>query len=159
MAQSATSVPAESTAVAVSDMVPRILSYTRWPADKRTIQLCMIGEAASGRLVTGRPLTNGRTLIVQRLRADRDIPSAGCDAVYIGSLSASTRAAILAQLNDRAIASITDADPQCLYGAMVCLRTTPAGLTFDLNIDAVARSRVRIDPRLLSLARNAGSRP
>jgi hypothetical protein len=36
---------------------------------------------------------------------------------------------------------------------MFCLDITPQGVSFELNLDSMARSGVRVNPRVLGLAR------
>ena len=48
---------------------------------------------------------------------------------------------------------LAEADPPCAGEAMFCLMHQRDALSFQLDIDAVARSAVRIDPRVLRLAR------
>ncbi|MEO7470390.1 MAG: YfiR/HmsC family protein, partial [Sphingobium limneticum] len=43
--------------------------------------------------------------------------------------------------------------PDCGSGAIFCLLYAPQTLSFQLNIDAVSRSAVRIDPRVLRLSK------
>ena len=49
--------------------------------------------------------------------------------------------------------TIAEADPGCRSQAMFCLLPGKDDLSFELNIDAVARSGVAIDPRLLRMSR------
>lgn len=152
-----TSVPAanDGVAIATADITAGILTYARWPQPLRTVRLCIVGASASSTRITNRALVNGQALAVERMAvgnwtADR------CDAIFLGRVTAAERTTIIRDIANRPILSMTDNDPQCLYGSMFCLRGVAGGVTFDLNIDAVSRSRVRVDPRVLALARRPG---
>ena len=156
-----TSVPAtnDGTAIATADISAGILTYAHWPVEPRSIRLCMIGTTTMGARIANRTLVNGQQLVASRVTAAEFDPQR-CDAVYLGRTSVAERTTIIRSLANRPILSMTDSDPQCLYGSMFCLRSVTsgaAGVTFDLNIDAVSRSRVRVDPRVLALARRPGA--
>jgi hypothetical protein len=96
-------------------------------------------------------------MIVRRLSGNVLPVGHGCDAVYVGTVSAAERSRLIAQVNGQAIVTIVENDPNCLSGMMFCLQMRGGALTFELNFDAVSRSRVRVDPRVLALARRAGN--
>jgi hypothetical protein len=48
--------------------------------------------------------------------------------------------------------SISEADSSCSVGSMFCLRIKPGKVSFDVNLDSVARSGVRVHPSVLKLA-------
>jgi hypothetical protein len=143
----------DGNALATAEITAGILSYTHWPAVTNPVRLCMVGASSNTSRIGNRRLVNGRQLIVSRT-AVADADASHCDAVHIGRVSATERANIQRAIIGQPIVSMTDNDPQCLSGAMFCLRNAAGGgITFDLNIDAVSRSRVRVDPRVLALAR------
>jgi len=149
----------EGQAFAVARMVRGILSYTRWPDPSAAIRLCVAGaplyatrladvDSAAGRIIRIRPLTSGEG------------PTAvGCDGLYLGTLPASARSQLLAEAHGRATVTIDEDDPECRAGAMFCLAVTPSRLTFQLNLDAVSRGTVRIDPKVLLLSRGREAQP
>jgi len=55
--------------------------------------------------------------------------------------------------------TITDDDAACIYGAMFCLSNRGMNLSFSVNLDAIARGPLRIDPRVLSIGRSSGGPP
>lgn len=154
-AQTSAPVTSDGVAVATADIAAGILTYARWPTELRTVRLCIVGPSAmTGRIETRR-LVNGQTLAPSRLTPAQWAPEQ-CDALYLGRTTVSERTSIIRSLANRPILSMTDSDPQCIHGSMFCLRGVTGGVTFDLNIDAVSRSRVRVDPRVLALARRQG---
>ena len=144
---------ADGPAIAAADIVAGILSYTRWPSGTGPVRLCIGGGSPLAARMVARTLVNGRTMTVTR-RAPGSLPGDGCDAIFIGGVPTRELERIARASSGQAIVTMTDADPDCGSGMMVCLRRVGGGMSFDLSIDAVSRSTVRIDPRVLSLARS-----
>lgn len=153
--QTSAPVAADGMAIAAADSVSGILTYARWPNELRTVRLCIVGTSPLSSRIANRRLVNGQSLAPSRITAAEWVPDR-CDAVYLARITATERTTILRSLANRPILSMTDSDPQCIYGSMFCLRSVSGGVTFDLNIDAVSRSQVRVDPRVLALARRPG---
>jgi hypothetical protein len=145
----------DGVAIATADIAAGILTYARWPSDLRTVRLCVVGSSPMSSRIDNRRLVNGQMLTTSRMSPAQWTPEQ-CDAVYLGRTTAGERTTIIRTLANRPILSMTDSDPQCVHGSMFCLRSVTGGVTFDLNIDAVSRSRVRVDPRVLALARRPG---
>lgn len=60
--------------------------------------------------------------------------------------------ALTAQARGRGVLTIAEADPDCRSQAMFCLLFTPQAATFRMNIDAIARSGLKVDPRVLRIS-------
>jgi hypothetical protein len=143
----------DSLAVGTSRLVGAILEYTRWPAAPPIVRLCVAGSARhAGRLADIR-LSNGATLELSTLDAKEDVPSRQCDALYIGRLASEPMRRMIAGARGQPVVTIAEDDPDCRSGAMFCLLYAPQTLSFQLSIDAVSRSAVRIDPRVLRLSK------
>jgi len=133
-------------------IVGAILEYTRWPLRRPVLTLCVIQPALHAGRMSRFTLSDGR--IVQR----RDIPAraeanvTGCDALYLGRLDLAALQRWTRAARGAAIVTIAETDPDCRSEAMFCLRFLPAAISFDLNIDAVSRSGVRVDPRVLRMS-------
>ncbi len=155
-----TEVPAgiDGPSAAAADIVTGILSYTRWPADEGPVRLCLAGQSATIPRIVDRALLSGRWLVVSRHAAGA-LPDGGCDAIFMAGLPMREQERVARAAQGSAVVTMTDADPQCDSGVMACLRLVPGGMIFDLNLDAVSRSAVRIDPRVLMLATRGGRRP
>ena len=145
-------------AVAAADIVTGILSYTRWPGGEGPVRLCVAGQSPVTLRMVDRTLLSGRRLVVSR-HGPGSLPDGGCDAIFLAGLPMREQERIARAAQGSAIVTMTDADPACDSGVMACLRLVPAGMSFDLNLDAVSRSAVRIDPRVLMLATRGGRRP
>lgn len=147
----------QGTAAAVAEMVSGILTYTRWPAGAGTpVRLCVVGASPWAAAMTDRTLVNGRALRVSR--AAQLPPVVQCDALFIGRIDAAQVQRAVREAAGHAIVTIEDGGDGCSFGTMFCLHQTAAGITFDLDIDAVSRSAVRVDPRVLSMGRRTGAR-
>ena len=151
---------AAGVARAVDRMIGGIISYTRWPGDApgapRT--MCVVGAPR----LTVRPapvLPGGGAVVVRRTTTAAATGGGDCDILYLGRMPAEDRRRLIAWVRDRPVLTISDDDPDCLYGAMFCLATKPGGIGFSVNLDAIGRGRLRIDPRVLKIGRSDGGAP
>ena len=136
----------------VGRMVQGILSYSRWPAARTPIRLCVAGAPRFGAALPG---AGGGIVLI---RGAAELRAEACDALYLGPLLPAARAALLARMRGRPVVTIDEADPGCGAGAMFCLVIGRTGIAMEMNLDAVSRSGVRIDPRVLRLGRQVGTR-
>lgn len=158
-AQTATE-PAEQRAKSVTQVVLGILSYARWPVEPAQLRLCIVGPTEyTDDLVKGTTQATGRPVTVRRLLADNPAIVSECDAVYIGKLTADERARLFASLIGHPVLSISEADNQCTVGSLFCLRVGDDQVSFEVNLDSVARSGVRIHPSVLQLSRRKAAAP
>jgi hypothetical protein len=144
-------------AVTVARMVGGIFAYTRWPAARSTIGLCITGVADhAGELDSIAP-DAGRPAVQRRALPPGEGPlPAHCDALYLGDMDLSQARRLIAAAHGAPLVTIAESDAGCRAGAMFCLLFAPGNLNFRLNIDAVSRSTVRIDPRVLRMSRDEG---
>jgi hypothetical protein len=142
---------------AVARVVQGVISYTYWPSQPRLLQFCIVGATKyRPQLLSYLGTTSGRPLqprLIQRAYAPL---MKGCDILYFSADTPPTRQAL--QGVDRAALTISERDPACRDGAMFCLRIGARAVSFDLNLDAVTRSGLRVDPKVLMLGR-AGATP
>ncbi|MBV6290053.1 YfiR family protein [Pseudomonas aegrilactucae] len=151
---------AEKRAKAVTQVVLGILGYARWPVEPAQLRLCLIGPTEyADDLVKGTTQATGRPLTVRRLLAGDPRIGGECDAVYIGKLSGQERSQLTSTLNGKPVLSISEADDSCTVGSLFCLRVKDAQVAFDVNLDSVARSGVRIHPSVLQLSRRRAAQP
>lgn len=133
-------------------MVGGILSYTRWPTRPQPVRLCVAGATRHAAALGALPGTLLRTIPTGGAPSDL-----GCNALFLGALPTNERARLLAASRGQPIATIDQADPGCRGGAMFCLYLQPERIAFELNLDAVSRSTVRIDPKVLLLSRRSAA--
>jgi len=98
-------------------------------------------------------------LQVRRLLADDRHVAQACDAVYIGKLDDAQREHLFQAINGHPVLSISEADDPCTVGSLFCLRVGDQQVAFEVNLDSVARSGVRIHPSVLQLSRRRGAVP
>jgi hypothetical protein len=160
-AQSETPVSmADQRAKSVTQVVLGILSYARWPVEPAQLRLCIVGPTEyTDDLVKGTTQATGRPVTVRRLLADNPSITGECDAVYIGKLSSDERSRLFASLAGRPVLSISERDDPCTVGSLFCLRVSDEQVSFEVNLDSVARSGVRIHPNVLQLSRRKPAAP
>jgi len=143
----------------VTTVVAGIVSYTRWPSEMRSVRLCTLGRGrgvdellASGDI--------GSTQLSVPVRAAGDVAAAcsECDAIYVGTLASGAARSLLQRTVGRPVLMIGEGPEFCTDGGMFCLQPGTAALAFAVNLDAVARSGLRVNPRVLGIARNATAR-
>jgi hypothetical protein len=145
-------------ALAVADIVAGILSYSRWPDNRGPVTLCVLGQSAMAMRIYSRTLVGGRQMVARRLPG-LPAPDDRCDALFIATLPSAEQQRVLRAVIDRPVLTLDDGMNGCAIGVMFCIRPAArGGMTFDLDIDAVSRSQVRVDPRVLSLGRRAVTR-
>jgi hypothetical protein len=151
---------ADQRARSVTQVVLGILSYARWPVEPQQLRLCVVGPTEyTDDLVKGTTQATGRPVVVQRLLADNPAIAGECDAVYIGKLTSDERDRLFASLTGRPVLSISEGGDQCTVGSLFCLRVGDEQVAFEVNLDSVARSGVRIHPSVLQLSRRKPAAP
>lgn len=137
------------------ELVSAILGYTAWvEPDRSSLLLCVSRGGAESEAI----LTHART---QRLRwplSGRSIetdepPPPACDVVVFEGWQAQAQRQALRMLAGRPVLSIGPGSEFCSDGGLFCLSPGPAGLRFEVNLDAVSRSGLRVHPQVLRLAR------
>ncbi|MBK5414259.1 YfiR family protein [Pseudomonas sp. TH31] len=151
---------ADQRAKAVTQVVLGILSYARWPVEPAQLRLCVVGPTEyTDDLVKGSTQASGRPVTVTRLLADNPAIASECDAVYIGKLTVDERSRLFTSLTGRPVLSISEGSDQCTVGSLFCLRVSDDQVSFEVNLDSVARSGVRIHPSVLQLSRRKPAAP
>ena len=151
---------ADQRAKAVTQVVLGILSYARWPTEPAQLQLCVIGPTEyTDDLLKGATQSTGRPVQVRRVLASDPSIASSCNAVYLGKLSADERSRLFSSLTTKAVLSISEDGDQCTVGSLFCLHVRDEQVSFEVNLDSVARSGVRIHPSVLQLSRRRAAQP
>lgn len=151
---------AEQRAKAVTQVVLGILSYARWPIEPAQLQLCVVGPTEyTDDLLKGATQPSGRPVQVRRVLASDPGIASDCNAVYLGKLSAEERSQLFSSFTTKAVLSISEDGNQCTVGSLFCLRVRDEQVSFEVNLDSVARSGVRIHPSVLQLSRRRAAQP
>ncbi|WP_041490718.1 YfiR family protein [Burkholderia cepacia] len=138
---------------AVRQVVLGIISFTRWPTTPVHLHLCVTGRPDYAAGLTDTLQAGSTVLDVQRVRFDDLALGIACDVVYLGTLANGERTRVRAALAGHPVLTIAEHDPSCTAGSMFCLTVESERVTFEINLDAVARSGVRVHPNVLNLAR------
>lgn len=136
-------------------MVRAILEYTRWPTARSNLTLCIVGHAFHSSFTERMTLSGGRTVFRRQLPIGYQPSASGCDAFYLGQLDVPSLKRWTKIARGNAIVTIAENDPKCVSEAMFCIHIGAKPASFEMNIDAVSRSTVRIDPRVLWLSQGA----
>lgn len=151
---------AEQRAKAVTQVVLGILSYARWPVEPAQLRLCIVGPTEyTDDLLKGTTQASGRSVLVQRLLANNPALVSECDSVYVGKLSNDQRTRLFKSLIGQPVLSISEGGDQCTVGSLFCLRVSDSQVSFEVNLDSVARSGVKIHPSVLQLSRRRAAEP
>ncbi len=151
---------ADQRAHSVTQVVLGILSYARWPVEPTQLRLCIVGPTEyTDDLVKGTTQATGRPVTVRRLLADNPSIVSECDALYIGKPTGEERSRLFASVTGRPVLSISESDDPCTVGSLFCLRVGDEQVSFEVNLDSVARSGVRIHPSVLQLSRRKSAAP
>ncbi len=145
---------------AVNRMVGGIVSYARWPNGSASAAriMCLVGTPRlTDRMTPDVP--GAGSVIVRRTSAAAVTGQTGCDILFLGRMPVADRQQLIAWVRRRPVLTITDDDPACLYGAMFCLKNGAAKLSFSVNLDAIGRGPLRIDPRVLRIGSGEGGTP
>lgn len=135
-------------------IVRSLIEFTRWPRHDATVDLCLIGPANYAARLDGAAISGGRTL-KRRTVGTQASAVAGCDVLYLGRIAPAAARDWIAAARGNGVMTVAEADPDCRSGAMFCLIYPASGVSFRLNIDAVSRSGLRVDPRVLRVSREA----
>jgi YfiR/HmsC-like len=143
---------AELRAEQVRQTVLDILSYTRWPSEPAELRLCITAPTEyTAALFSIKQQANGRPVSVRRYDVDDEALGRRCDVLYLGILAPERR--LSQRLQDRPILSISEQSAECVVDAVFCLQVGLDRVRFRVNLDALARSGVRVHPAVLKLAK------
>ncbi len=138
---------------AVRQVVLGIISFTHWPTPPGRLHLCVTGRPDYAQGLVDALQAGSTPLEVQHIHFDDSALGAACEVVYLGALSGAEKQRVSATVAGHPVLTIAEHDPSCTAGSMFCLNVDGERVTFDINLDAVARSGVRVQPNVLSLAR------
>jgi len=162
-ATAAAQVQAGSAASILADLLIGIVQYTRWPGGVSSVQVCVDDRDAPTALAVERRLAEGAstsrrdfTLASRKLNSDSAQGLLDCQVVYFEDARANPRPALLIALANLPILTIGHGEDFCSYGGLFCLTSAPTGWRIQANLDAIARSGLRVNPQLLRLTQRDG---
>jgi hypothetical protein len=134
----------------------RFASFVEWPPGSAHGPLCIgvAGQdpfgAALDEVVKGKSI-NGRAFVVKRFQTGQE--PAGCHIVFISSSEKKKLRSILDRLHGEAVLTVGDMPGFCENGGVVNLELADDRVSFEINLDAAERARLRLSSKLLSLAK------
>lgn len=137
---------------AAARTVKGIMEFARWPQRHDPLVLCVVGPARHDALLGTWRMADGRQ-VQRRHVAANAAALGGCDVLYLGQLTLAVQRQLTAAVRGRGVLTIAEADPANTSEAMFAFTYQPNALSFRLNIDAVSRSGMKIDPRVLRVAK------
>ncbi|SDA71140.1 MULTISPECIES: YfiR family protein [unclassified Janthinobacterium] len=142
----------------VAQVLFGIISYVRWPVNRPEVRVCKVGATRLDAAIVDTPASSAGQRIRVKIQSALG-PVSECDVVYMGHLPDSEREQLLAQVIGKPILSVSEPGTACPVGTMFCLRLLDAQIGFDVNLDAIARSGLRVHPNALQIARRKGPQP
>jgi len=137
---------------AAARTVKAIMEYARWNERRDPLTLCVVGPARHAAQLGAWRMADGRQVQRRNVAAVTGA-LAGCDVLYLGQLAVPVQRQLTAAVRGRGVLTIAEADPGNTSEAMFAFTYQPTALSFRLNIDAVSRSGMKIDPRVLRVAK------
>lgn len=138
---------------ATAQMVEAIFNYTRWPNRPQPIRLCILGPSSHTAKLDAIALLNGTKVTIDELGSITENMN-DCDALYLGHLPLTSIRYTTAKVRGKPVLTLIERDSDCSASeVMFCLSFRSNTLSFQLNIDAISRSPLRIDPRVLRLSK------
>lgn len=137
----------------VRSIVSGIVSYSRWPALSGQPKLCIFSSSRFAQVLSdsGSAALPYTPLIVQN---ESEALHATCDAIYFGNESPAAQLELFRNYQGRALLLIAEQNLECVIGSAFCLIINEETVRFSVNLDALSRSGVRVNPDVLMLARN-----
>lgn len=145
----------------LADLVLGIIHYTRWPAAPEAITLCLADNdpaaaglaSALGALAPAPPVR----VALRHMAPAQAAELFDCQAVLFPDMATAPRQELLLKLNKRPILTLGRGEAFCSYAGQICLIDGAKGLRFRANLDAIAFSGLRLNPRMLQLGVREGS--
>ena len=138
----------------LSSLIEGIIRFTKWPADLKQVRLCIIGEGSGAReLLKADALgSTQRAIDVQRIVNAAD-SNPDCQVLYFAARYTTKQRATLNRFVARPFLTIGEGSEFCSDGGMFCVDTDESMGRFGVNLDAISRSGLRVNPQVLSLGR------
>lgn len=144
----------------VGEAVAGVLGYARWPVVPAPLRVCVLGSSVHASMLSVYLLATfaGRDFELRVLDESAAV-LAGCSALYVGTYSAAAWRQLTPQLTGLPLLTLCERSDACSNAGMFSLDIDSAGTTrFEVNLDAVARGRVRVHPQVLRLGQHEGPR-
>jgi hypothetical protein len=131
--------------------------FAEWPTASlppgAPIVMCVVDDTRVAKALedatSGRD-AGGHSLVVRRV--DLDGPVRTCHVLYANGLDARRATELVDAVKDTPVLSVSDYNSFAQLGGIAHLFVEDGRMRFAVNVDATARSKIRLSSRLLSLA-------
>nr|WP_088459025.1 YfiR family protein [Acinetobacter soli] len=130
-----------------------IMSYSKLSTGSNTT-LCVIDNPAAAGIFQTQIKQSTYGYKVQSIPAASFVKTQ-CQAVYFSSQTPAQQEVLINSYPSHSLLSFSANNIDCEIGSIFCLYQQKGKSTFKVNLDTLSRSQVRIDPRVLLLAKNA----
>ena len=131
-----------------------ILSYSQLSNAKST-NLCVVDNPSAQTQLQHYIRELNYRYSVKSITEDH-VNASQCDAVFFSSTAPQQQQQLLNANQGQGILSFSTNNIDCEIGSTFCLYSTRNGSTsFKVNLDNLSRSKIRVDPRVLLLAKRA----
>ncbi len=128
-------------------------SFTLWPLEYETFQLCIFGDDPFGRhlkQITSRKVKR-RPIAARTVRTVENID--GCQMVFVAPSAINRINQITSRIGDDPVLIVADSPGALDGGAMINMETHRGKVRFDVNLKIVTARGLKISSKLLRLAR------
>ena len=137
-----------------------IIGYTTWPSPPVRVRVCVAGDPAWLQPLIDAPATvGGRPVIATASPDTGEAWVDACEVLYLGAMADARRRALLSAAAEKPMITVEAGPHPCAGTAMFCLSPRDHRLAAQTNLDAVARSGVRIHSNVLQLLRKRPGTP
>lgn len=145
------------TPLSTAAIVAGILNYTAWPGPSRSLSACITRSSreAHDLLQQLEQSKIRHPLLLLRVEANSPLPEA-CDLVYFEGWSGPAARSALRKLDRKPVLTIGHEPEFCSDGGLFCLSKAGSSTRFEVNLDAVTRSGLRVNAQVLRLAKPRG---
>ncbi|EJV7173320.1 YfiR family protein [Escherichia sp. 93.1518] len=133
-------------------MVSGIVSYTRWPALSGPPKLCIFSSSRFSTALQDNGATSLPYLPVI-IHSKQEALISDCNGFYFGNESPTFQMELIKQYPSKALLLIAEQNAECIIGSAFCLLINNNDVRFAVNLDALSRSGVKVNPDVLMLAR------
>jgi hypothetical protein len=138
--------------------------FIHWPeaafaSASAPFRICILGRDPFGTSLDARmrgEQVNGRRIAIDRIRTEAD--AATCQIVFYGDNDVARAEALSKATRGRPVLIVTDSTRLLEHCAAIAFVLEGGRVRFDLNLAALSGHGLQVNPRLLSVARDASDR-
>ena len=128
-----------------------ILSYAKW--NTPTPALCVIDNPNYAVQFNQALRLHGYHYKISSIRLN-ELEKSSCNAIFLSTFSPKEEQKIIYSQRPDPPLSFSSSNQDCEMGSAFCLYTQNSKTSFKVNLDSLSQSKVRVDPRVLLLAKS-----